>query len=129
VSAPARRRAERRGVWGEWAAAALLTLKGYRILARRARTPDGEIDLVARRGGVLAFVEVKTYASAEARADPVRPRQLERMARAASRFRAQRRDLARLDMRYDFVVLAPWRWPVHHRDAWRPDSAELAAWN
>ena len=78
--AAARRRAERRGAWGEIAAAALLMLKGYQIVARRRRTGFGEIDLIARRGGVLAFVEVKTLASAAARADPVRPRQMARTA-------------------------------------------------
>lgn len=122
----ARRRAERRGAWGEIAASLWLTTKGYRILARRRRTGAGEIDLIARRGGVLAFVEVKTLSGAEARADPVRPRQLQRLARAAGLFRSQRPDLAGLDMRYDFVILAPWRRPRHIEDAWRPESPALA---
>jgi len=121
-----RRRAERRGAWGERAAAWLLALKGYRVVARRRRTPVGEIDLVARRGGVLAFVEVKTLTRPEARADPVSLRQMKRLARAASAFRAQRPDLAMLDMRYDWVIVAPWRLPAHHVDVWRPDSPDLA---
>lgn len=125
----ARRRAERRGLWGEYAAAALLTLKAYSIVARRRRTPFGEIDLIARRGSVLAFIEVKTLSDPAARADPVRPRQMARLARAASAFRGQRPDLARLDMRYDWVIVAPWRWPAHHADAWRPDSPDLAQLN
>lgn len=127
--AASRRRAERRGAWGEIAAAILLTLKGYQVVARRRRTPFGEIDLIARRGGILAFVEVKTLGSAAARADPVRPRQMARTARAASAFRGQRPDLAGLDMRYDWVIVAPWRWPAHHADAWRPDSPDLAHLN
>jgi putative endonuclease len=54
-----RRKAERRGKRGEGWATWLLRLKGYRILVRRARTPLGEIDIIARRGRVTAFIEVK----------------------------------------------------------------------
>ena len=51
------------GQWGETLAAGYLTQKGYTLLDRNVRTPHGELDLVARRGAVLVFVEVKARTS------------------------------------------------------------------
>lgn len=124
MSRPAgsRRAAERRGRGAEAAAAWLLRLKGYRILARHLRTPVGEIDLIARRGRVLALIEVKTRATRDQAAAAVSPRQRQRIARAAQAFLARRPDLAELDLRFDALLLAPGRWPHHLVDAWRPDD-------
>jgi putative endonuclease len=74
-----RRKAERRGKRGEGWAAWLLRLKGYRILARRARTPLGEIDIIARRGRVTAFIEVKTRDTRDAAMAAVTPWQARRI--------------------------------------------------
>lgn len=121
-----RRIAESRGRRAEALAAWLLRLKGYAIIARRFRSPLGEVDLIARRGRTLAFVEVKVLAGEAARLAPVTPRQQDRIVRAASAFRAARPALARLDIRYDLIVSRPGGWPRHLRDAWRPETAALA---
>jgi putative endonuclease len=123
VSAPrtpdTRRAAEQRGRGAERQAAWLLRLKGYRVLARHFRSPVGEVDLIVRRGGTLAFVEVKARPTqAEAR-DAIGPRQQARIARAAEAFLAQRPDLAQLDLRFDAVLLVPGARPCHMIDAWR----------
>ena len=97
----------------------LLRLKGFRILARRFRTPVGEIDIVARRGRVVAFVEVKARADLVTAGESVGARQRRRIARAADVFLQKRPELRQLDLRFDVVLLAPWRLPVHISDAWR----------
>jgi len=117
----ARRAAEARGRWAEWLAMAWLAAKGYRLLDHRARTPAGEIDLVARRGDAIVFVEVKARASlAEARGS-VGPRQRGRIERAASLWLARHDARYRgLHIRYDLFLVAPSGLPVHHRAAWVP---------
>lgn len=115
-----RRRAERRGRGAEALAALLLILKGHRILARRARTPAGEIDLIARKGGTLVFAEVKARISLDAGTEALAPRQRDRIARAAEAFVRTRPDLTGLDWRFDLIVAAGgWRLK-HLKDAWRP---------
>ena len=115
-----RRRAERRGRGAEALAAVLLILKGHRILARRARTPVGEIDLIARRGRTLVFAEVKARDSLNAGTEALAPRQRNRIARAAEAFVRTRPDLDGLDWRFDLIVVAG-GWRVKHlKDAWRP---------
>lgn len=122
-SRPTRQAAERRGRSGETLAALALRLKGYRILARRVRTPLGEIDLITRRGGLLAIIEVKARPSLAEALEAVTPRAQQRIARAADAWCARRAELALLDRRFDVIAVRPWRWPVHIRDAWRPDFA------
>ncbi|MBV9882973.1 MAG: YraN family protein [Sphingomonadaceae bacterium] len=107
-----RQRAERGGRRAERLAAWWLRLKGWRILAVRARTPVGEVDLVARRGRVLAFVEVKARASDEAAADALDDYRLRRVARAAEALlpRYMRDgDITRIDA----MFVTPWRLPRH----------------
>lgn len=118
-----RRRDWHRGRRGEHLAAWWLRLKGYRILARDLRTPVGEIDIVARRGRVLALVEVKLRPRAAAALEAVSPRQRRRIARAAGAFLQRHQSLAGLDLRFDTVVIVPGRWPRHIADAWRPEAA------
>ncbi len=112
--------ADRRGRNAEWLAAWLLALKGYRILARRFASPVGEIDLIARRGDLLLFVEVKRRDSLEAGAEALRPAQQRRITRAAEAFLRDRPELAPLRLRFDLVLIAPGRLPRHLPDAWRP---------
>lgn len=117
-----RRAAERAGRWAETGTAWLLRLKGFRILARhrqgRRGSGGGEIDLIARRGRLLVFIEVKRRGAGLADADPITPRQKERLRRGAAAFLQQRPDLSTCEMRFDAVV---WTglWPLHITDAWR----------
>jgi putative endonuclease len=111
--------AERAGRAAEAVAAWLLRLKGFRILERRFATPVGEIDLVAARGRLLVFVEVKRRVELATASAAILPRQQQRVARAAEIF-LQRRPAARdMHCRFDVIALAPWRWPLHVADAWR----------
>lgn len=121
MSVMERRRAWRRGHWAERLCAARLRLCGYRVIARRLRTPAGEIDLVARRGGTLAVIEVKARADEATAAEAVTARQRARIADATRWFIAGRPDLAALSIRFDAMLVTPWRWPRHLTDAWRPD--------
>ncbi|MFO1071592.1 MAG: YraN family protein [Geminicoccaceae bacterium] len=114
-----RRRSERAGRLAEALAALLLRLRGYRILARRYATPVGEIDLVARRGDLLLFVEVKRRSRPGDALAALLPRQQHRIARAAAWFLQQRPQHAHCAMRFDLVALAPWRLPRHVPDIWR----------
>ena len=110
----ARQAAFRRGVLGEWLALAFLSLKAYRLVARRCRLPEGEVDLIMRRRGVLAFVEVKTGGMLQQRADAVAGgRQAQRIAGAAEAFVRRRPRLAGLERRFDLVLVHPWRLPQH----------------
>ena len=107
----------RRGLRAEWWAAAFLMTKGYRILARRLKTPAGEIDLIAVRGRRLAFIEVKqrpTILDCEA---AITARTSQRVHRAASLWVARRQRFHEYDQGFDLVFITPWAWPVHRRDA------------
>ena len=118
-----RKAAERRGRTGEALAALFLRLKGYRILASRVRTPVGEIDLVAEKAGIIAFVEVKARREAALALEAVSPRAWQRIARAAEYWMARRPHYADHGWRYDLIAIAPRRLPIHLRDAWRPGLA------
>ena len=116
---PGRRAAERAGRRAEAVASLSLRLKGYRILARNWRSPAGEIDLIARRGRLLVFVEVK-YRMRPAAAPPqATPRQWARIACAAATFVAARPALHGHRWRFDLVQCAPRRWPKQVEDVWR----------
>lgn len=114
-----RRGHERAGRLAEAVAAWSLRLRGYRILARRYATPVGEIDLIARRGDLLVFVEVKHRAGPGTALEALRPRQQRRIARAAAFFLRDRPQLAGCALRFDLLATAPWRLPRHVPDVWR----------
>lgn len=116
-----RRVAERRGKAAELLCLWHLRLKGYRILARRYKTPAGEIDLIVRRGGTLAAIEVKARADFDAATEAVTRRQQQRITRAIAHFLGGRPDLATLAARFDVMLVAPRRWPRHLVDAWREE--------
>ena len=117
-----RQRAQRRGRVAEWLCLWHLRLRGWRILARGWRCPSGEIDILARRRGVLAVIEVKSRGEIDAAASALGPRQRRRIARAAEAFLLSRPDLAPLDLRFDLMLVAPLRLPSHWQGAWRVDS-------
>ncbi len=116
---PGRTRAYIRGVSAEYFCVLLLRLKGYRILARRFRSTGGEIDIIARRGQVIAAIEVKARPSLELALLAVSRRQQKRIARALLYFQASHPKLAGLDYRFDLMWVGPRRLPKHILDAWR----------
>lgn len=113
------RRARGEGRFAEVLAALLLMAKGYRILGFRLASRQGEIDILALRGRVLAAVEVKRRATLEAAIEAVYPAQRERIRRAAERVVATRAALAGVAVRLDLIALAPGKWPRHIPDAWQ----------
>ncbi|MEF2072068.1 YraN family protein [Consotaella aegiceratis] len=119
ASTEKRRRGFVRGHRGERLAAWALRFKGYRILERRYRTKLGEIDLIARRGSLVAIVEVKARTTLEAAMEAVGPTAQRRIEAAADLWLARQPDYATLSLRFDLVAILPRRWPVHVRDAWR----------
>ena len=111
--------AERRGRRGEGWAGWWLRLQGWRIVARRVKTPRGEIDLIARRGRTVAFTEVKWRATDEELALAIDEYRLRRVAAAVEAV-AHRYARAGGTIRIDVLLLAPGRWPRHIVNAWQP---------
>lgn len=112
-----RRRALGHGRFAETLAALALRLKGYRIIARNFRTRSGEIDIIARRGDLVAIVEVKARDGVAAAVDAVGHHSRERIRRAAGLWLARQKDAPQLSLRFDIVAVLPRRWPVHLPDA------------
>jgi putative endonuclease len=108
-----RRVAFRFGLSAESRAAAFLVAKGYRILARRFRTPLGEIDIVARRRSVLVFVEVKARDNFDEAAEAIGKRQQTRIIGAAQLWLVAHPEDAMRDMRFDAILVIPGRLPRH----------------
>lgn len=117
-----RQRRHRAGLRAEWWAAHYLRFKGYRILAERHKTPVGEVDLIARRGGALVFVEVKYRKSMDEAAESLMPRQKARIMRAADYWLCQSRVSGYEVIRFDVLLLAPFRWPQHIENAFGGDD-------
>ena len=103
----------------EAVAALILMLKGYRILGFRLKTRQAEIDLLAKRGDVLAVVEVKRRTSLAAALDTVTFDQRERLRRAGAALAASRPSLKGAAVRLDLIALAPGKLPRHIPDAWK----------
>ena len=119
-----RQAAEKRGRGAETLACWYLRLHGWRILARRARVPGGEVDIVARRGRTLAFVEVKARASDDAAAFALDDWRLRRVVVAAERL-APRYMREGDDVRIDAMFIVPRRWPRHLVNVWQRVTAVL----
>ena len=113
-----RQAAEQRGRGAESLACWYLRLKGWRILARRARVRGGEVDIVARRGRMLAFVEVKARATEDAAAFALDDWRLRRVVVAAERL-APRYMRDGDDVRIDALFIVPGRWPRHLTNVWQ----------
>jgi len=110
---PERQVAFRTGISAESRAAAFLIAKGFRILARRWRSPVGEIDIIARRRSLLVFVEVKARDNLDDAAWSVTERQRGRIIAAAEAWLARNADDRIQDIRFDAVLVAPGRIPRH----------------
>lgn len=111
------RRAFDAGRAAEALAALFLMAKGYRILARRYRTPVGEIDIVAGKGAAIAFIEVKRRASLAAALEAVRPAARRRIGRAAEWY-MNHHAAPGGSRRFDVIAVRPWRLPLHLENAW-----------
>ncbi len=109
--------AERLGKRAEWVAAFALRVKGYRIVARRYKTKAGEIDLIARKGDLVAMVEVKARPTVQAAVDAVTYASQRRINNAADHWHAKQPDATKLSIRFDIIAVCPRKWPVHLEDA------------
>lgn len=105
------------GMAAEWSARGLLESKNYRILAHRYKTKGGEIDLVAKRGDHLAFVEVKRRKTQEEAAYAVLPRQQARIAVAAEIFLGEHAELAHCSASFDVILISPKQGCAHIEQA------------
>jgi putative endonuclease len=113
-----RQAAEKRGRRAETLACWYLRVHGWRILARRARVPGGEVDIVARRGRTLSFIEVKARASDDAAAFALDDWRLRRVVVAAERL-APRYMRDGDDVRVDAMFIVPRHWPRHLANVWQ----------
>ena len=121
-------RREGRGRWAEHVAALFLMLRGYRILRRREKTPFGEIDIIARRGKRIAFVEVKFRRTRQAAEDALTPMQAQRVGNAADHWISKRPVYEDYERGFDAVLVLPWAWPVLIPDAYQPVGTSGRMW-
>ncbi len=119
-----RRRAYLLGLTAEARARLWLRLKGYAILAQRYRCPPGEIDIIACKGRVLCFVEVKARARLDLARAAIGPVQQRRIIRAAALWVGRHRRYEGFDMRFDAVLVAPGRWPRHIAGAFTDEDGQ-----
>lgn len=113
----------RRGRVAEALAVFYLRCKGYRIVERNWRSRLGEIDILARKGNVLALIEVKLRRDAGLAGGALLPQQRRRLLRALSHYLKTRPELGGLDLRCDVLAMGGGvGWPAHLIDAWRPES-------
>ncbi len=119
---PRRKTAYIKGQRGEQLAALYLRLFGYTVLARRYKTTVGEIDLIARRGRLIAFVEGKWRKDSDLALHATRPATQQRITRAALRWMSANPQFYDFDQRFDVIALAPWRWPIHLSNAFEAQN-------
>ena len=115
-----RQKAEQKGRRGETFAALALQLKGYRILERRYKTKLGEIDLIARRGDVVAIVEVKARKTLTEAMDAITPTAMRRIEAAADLYASKIPDYTKVSIRFDLIAILPKKWPQHVEEIFTP---------
>lgn len=115
-----RQKAYRRGHFAEMFVCFMLLLKGYSILERRYKTPVGEIDIIASRGNVTIFCEVKAREDYIKAAESISLKQRERISRAAEYYMSHLKSDHKNNKIYrcDVMLVTPWRWPIHIKNAW-----------
>ena len=114
--------AESAGRSAELIALWYLRLKGYRLLVHRYKSPVGEVDLIMRKGGTTAFIEVKSRATIDGAVISVTPRQSRRIAAAARSFMGRDRKAHAQFCRFDIVAISPYHWPRHIVNAFDGDA-------
>ena len=112
-----RRRSFRLGIIAEYIAAVFLMAKGYRILKLRYRTKSGEIDIIARKKDLIAFIEVKARRREADAINAVGYESQQRIRSASRLWLSRQKGFDRFSWRYDVVAVMPWRLPVHLADA------------
>lgn len=112
----------RKGVWAERLCAVLLTIKGYKIMARRYKCRMGEIDIIARKGSVLVAVEVKAYKELQNALDAVTPKSQSRIIRALEHFIMKNPQYSAYDMRFDVMAVLGGCLIRHLDNAFRPST-------
>ena len=110
-------RALRRGHFSEYLAALSLLLRGHRILAMRYKVKAGEIDIIARKGDLVRFIEVKARATTQDSIFAVNGLTQARIRNASLHWLQTQKDAARISLSYDIIAVRPWRWPEHFKDA------------
>lgn len=113
-----KRRHYRFGLWAELLCRLSLRLRGYQICAARCHTEAGEIDIIAARHHVVAIIEVKARREMAVAAAALGAAQRQRIMQAARLVLAGRPELADRTIRFDVMLVAPWRWPHHIVNAW-----------
>jgi putative endonuclease len=116
-----RQQAEKRGHTAETAALLYLTLKGYRLLARRFKSHHGEVDLIMRRGKTTAFIEVKARSTHDAAIAAVTHFQSKRITAAAGLWMTRDKIAAQNICRFDIVAVNAYLWPSHIKNAFSGD--------
>ena len=104
---------EFRGYFGEFIATVLLWCKGYRILKHRYKLSGGEIDIIAKRGNKISFIEVKTRKSEEKCQIAITPWQLRRIRNASQFFLKNNPKYLHCDLSYDVIFVVDWHLPQH----------------
>ena len=117
-----REQAESYGHFAELVALMYLRLKGYRLLAQRFKTPQGEVDLIMRRRDVTAFIEVKARSTRDHGVEAVTTTQSRRITAAARFWMARDRISNRNFCRFDIVVVSPYLLPHHIENAFPGDA-------
>ncbi|MDB5651156.1 MAG: hypothetical protein JWL62_2676 [Hyphomicrobiales bacterium] len=117
----ARRRARGVGLEAEFLARVYLALTGWRVVTRSFSAPGGEIDIIAQRGDMLAFVEVKARSTLDGALLSIDARKQSRISRAARHWISRNPRSAGLNYRGDAILLAPWRWPRRVNGAFHLD--------
>lgn len=115
-----RKKAYQHGRFAEMLACAFLLLKGYSIKKRRFKTPVGEIDIIAVRGNITVFCEVKARADQDTAAESISMKQRARISRAAEYYMSDLKSDHNNNKIYrcDAILIVPWRWPIHIENAW-----------
>jgi len=117
-----REKAEKRGHFAELVALMYLRLKGYRLLAQRFKTPQGEVDLIMRRRDVTAFIEVKARGTRDQGVEAVTTTQSRRISAAARFWMARDKKSNQNFCRFDIVVVSPYLLPQHIENAFPGDA-------
>lgn len=101
------------GLGAEWLACLWLILHGYRILERNYAAAGGEIDIIARRGKSVCFIEVKARPTLDEARTAISFAKQKRLIRTIAHWQSQHLTLQGYDLRADAIYIAPWRWPLH----------------